>query len=83
MNIKLPPLPEAWSPEWPFSAGDELVIRNYGLAVAQAVREACAQECYSQRVSIGMFGGINYHVGATKAQCAEAIRAMKIEGETR
>jgi hypothetical protein len=81
-TITLPPLPEAASPEWPFSAADEAIIRADRLAVAQAVREACARACdeIGLRVQVDYDTGRDWPVIKVAPYCADAIRAIKIEG---
>lgn len=79
-DIKWPPLPEPYA--WPvygpplFTA-DQLRARD--LAVAQAVIEACAAMCDNEWNG----DADTYEANAAYNECADAIRAIKIEGETR
>ena len=77
--IQLPPLPwphvrPAYGP--PLFTADQL--RADRLAVAQAVRDACAKVC--DEIENGHRIASNWHALAGAAQCGDAIAALKIEG---
>ena len=82
-DIKWPPVPASGVHEWPFSASDEAVIREYGIAVAEAVRGACIAAC--EAVEVRQFDGYDgdYENGVESGadQCAIAIRAINIGAE--
>ena len=87
--IKLPPLPDHLNAQWPYLPHQ---LRARDIEVARAVLEAAAQVCDAEATDAaserrkplltpagitlyeGMYGGAT--------NCAAAIRAMKIEGET-
>jgi len=69
MSITLPPLPEPLpAREWLHDMYTADQLRARDLAVARAVREACAAECDAQ-------------TNVWAQYCAASIRALKIEGK--
>ena len=80
--IKLPPLPDHLNAQWPYLPHQ---LRARDIEVARAVLEAAAKVLTEHQIPVGnsaageMACELTYN--ALK-ECRDAIRALKIEGET-
>ena len=87
--IKLPPLPDHLNAQWPYLPHQ---LRSRDIEVARVVLEAAAQVCEAEaddavckrRKPFLTPAGTTLYEGVWggATNCASAIRALKIEGET-
>jgi hypothetical protein len=87
--IKLPRLPDHLNAQWPYLPSQ---LRARDIEVARVVLEAAAQACDAEATDAAsderkpflMLSGLKLYEGmyGGATNCAAAIRAIKIEGET-
>ena len=87
--IKLPRLPDHLNAQWPYLPSQ---LRARDIEVARVVLEAAAQACDAEATDAAsderkpflMLSGLKLYEGmyGGATNCAAAIRALKIEGET-
>jgi hypothetical protein len=82
--IKLPRIPDHLNAQWPYLPHQ---LRARDIEVARAVLEAAAQVCEDEAwthkaIAVRTQSAVTNTKAIQASNCADAIRALKIEGET-